>query len=405
MKFLRDALDKLHPDFVEGGKYEKFYAFYEMADTFLFTPGEVTKRGAHVRDFLDQKRMMIMVALALGPAMLFGVFNAGYQAHKAVADMGAAPRDDWQTAIFTGMGFSVGTPEDILACVLYGLVYFIPIFIVVHAVGGMWEALFAAVRKHEINEGFLVTGALFPLIVPPTIPLWQVALGITFGVVVGKELFGGTGRNILNPALTGRAFLFFAYPAAISGDKVWIPASDAFSGATWLGVGATEGMPAIEQGVTLMDAFLGFVPGSIGEVSALACLLGLGLLLVTRVASWEVVVGIFAGTIGVTLLLNGIGSETNPMFDMPFYWHMVLGGWAFGTAFMATDPVSSAYTWQGKLAYGFFIGVLVILIRVVNPAYPEGMMLAILFMNLFAPLFDHFVVQSNIKRRAARYAA
>ncbi len=405
MKFLRDIFDKLHPDFAHGGKFEKFYALYEMADTFLFTPGEVTKRGAHVRDFLDQKRMMIMVAIALGPAMLFGVYNAGFQAHKAVGSLGAAPRDDWQTGLFTGMGFEVGTPDDLMACVLYGLVYFVPIFLVVHIVGGLWEALFAMVRKHEINEGFLVTGALFPLIVPATIPLWQVALGITFGVVVGKELFGGTGRNILNPALTGRAFLFFAYPAAISGDKVWVAASDAYSGATPLGVGAIEGLPGIEQGVTLMDAFLGFVPGSIGEVSALACLLGLLLLLVTRVASWEVIVGIFAGTILITLGLNGIGSDTNPMFGIPFWWHMVLGGWAFGAAFMATDPVSSAYTWQGKLAYGFFIGVLVILIRVVNPAYPEGMMLAILFMNLFAPLFDHFVVQANIKRRAARYAA
>ncbi|MCP4806669.1 MAG: NADH:ubiquinone reductase (Na(+)-transporting) subunit B [Proteobacteria bacterium] len=401
MKFLRDKLDAVEPLFLKGGKLEQWYALFEMADTFLFTPGLVTEKGAHIRDYLDQKRMMITVAFALGPAMMFGVYNIGYQAAVA-SEAGAELRTDWQTELFTSMGFVLQSGDHV-ANVMYGLAYFIPIFLVVHIVGGFWEGLFATVRKHEINEGFLVTGALFPLLCPPTIPLWQVALGITFGVVVGKELFGGTGRNVLNPALTGRAFLFFAYPAEISGDKVWIAAADSWSGATHLGSAAvTEGYLATQN---WMDAFIGFVPGSIGEVSAVACLAGALLLIVTRVGSWHVIVAGLVGTACMAFLLNAIGSETNPMFDVPFHWHIVLGGYAFGLAFMATDPVSSSYTCQGKLAYGFLIGVLVVLIRVVNPAYPEGMMLAILFMNLFAPLLDHFVVQRNIKRRLARYAA
>jgi len=401
MKFLRDKLDAVEPLFHKGGKLEKLYPLYEAGDTFLFTPGSVTKAGAHVRDFLDQKRMMITVAMALGPAAAFGIWNIGNQALGAHA-AGAGLRDDWQTELFLAMGQATD-PTDILACVLYGLCYFVPIFLVVHIVGGFWEVLFATVRKHEVNEGFLVTGALFPLICPATIPLWQVALGITFGVVVGKELFGGVGRNVLNPALTGRAFLFFAYPGQISGDKVWIPAEDAWSGATPLGDAALAGMDAVQ--VTWMDAFLGFVPGSIGEVSALACFAGMGLLLMTKVGSWRIVAGGFVGTALAAIVLNAIGSDTNPMFEIPFWWHYVLGGWAFGLAFMATDPVSAAYTKEGKLAYGFLIGVLVVLVRVVNPAYPEGMMLAILFMNLFSPLLDHYVVQANIKRRMARYAA
>ena len=401
MKFLRDKLDALEPLFHKGGKLEKFYPMFEMADTFLFTPGSVTRGGAHVRDFLDQKRMMITVAMALGPAAAWGVYNVGYQALSA-HEAGAGLRDDWQTELFLAMG-QAADPSDLLACVLYGLCYFVPIFLVVHIVGGLWEVLFATVRKHEINEGFLVTGALFPLICPPTIPLWQVALGITFGVVVGKELFGGVGRNVLNPALTGRAFLFFAYPGQISGDKVWVPAEDAWSGATPLGDAALGGMDAVQ--VTFFDALVGWTPGSIGEVSAVACFLGMGLLLVTKVGSWRIVASGFAGTALMAIVLNVIGSDTNPMFEMPFWWHYVVGGWAFGLAFMATDPVSAAYTKQGKIAYGFLIGVLVVLIRVVNPAYPEGMMLAILFMNLFSPLLDHWVVQANIKRRMARYAA
>ena len=405
MQFLRDQLDKVEPLVHKGGKFEKFYALYEAADTFLFTPGEVTKGGAHVRDFLDQKRLMITVAMALGPAALMAIWNTGYQANLAIATQGAEPRDDFQTGIYAALGLA-HDPNDLLACFILGLCYFVPIFIVVHAVGGIWELLFALVRGHEINEGFLVTGALFPLILPATIPLWQVALGITFGVVVGKEVFGGVGMNVLNPALTGRAFLFFAYPAEISGE-VWVAVADtdAYSGATALAIAAESGMVAVTETVSWGQAFFGVIPGSMGETSTLACLIGASLLIATRVGSWQTMVGVVGGTIATSFLLNGIGSDTNPMFEVPFWWHMVLGGWAFGAVFMATDPVSSAFTAKGKLIYGFFIGVVVILVRVVNPAYPEGMMLAILFMNLFAPFIDHFFVQANIKRRTARYLA
>ena len=403
MKLLRNQLDAVAPQFHKGGKLERFYALYEMADTFLFTPGEVTKGGAHVRDFLDQKRLMITVAFALGPCLLMAVWNTGYQANLAISEMGAVPRDDWQTSLFSAMGFA-HDPANLAACVVLGLCYFVPIFLVVHIVGGLWEGLFSVVRGHEINEGFLVTGALFPLILPPTIPLWQVALGISFGVVIGKEVFGGVGMNVLNPALTGRAFLFFAYPAAISGE-VWVAVADtdAYSGATWLAVAAESGLAAVQEGVSFMDAFIGIIPGSMGETSTLACLMGAGMLIVTRVGAWQTMAGVVAGSIGCAFLLNGVGSETNPMFELPFWWHMVLGGWAFGMVYMATDPVSSAFTSRGKLIYGFGIGVMVILVRVVNPAYPEGMMRAILFMNLFAPFIDHWFVQANVKRRMARY--
>jgi Na+-transporting NADH:ubiquinone oxidoreductase subunit B len=268
--------------------------------------------------------------------------------------------------------------------------------------------VFAVIRKHEINEGFLVTGMLFPLILPPTIPLWQVALGIAFGVVVGKEIFGGTGMNILNPALTSRAFLFFAYPGQISGDRVWtsaVTSPDGVSGATWLAEAAVRGPEALTQGVTWWDAFIGLVPGSMGETSTLACLIGAAVLILSGIGSWRIMVSVVAGSFAMVSLLTAVGSTTNPLFNVPFEWHIVLGGWAFGTVFMATDPVSASHTNPGKYVYGFLIGVLAILIRVVNPAYPEGMMLAILFMNLFASFIDHFFVQANIKRRRARYAA
>ena len=404
MQFLRNALDSVAPMFEKGGKLHKFHALYEMPDTFLFTPGEVTKAGAHVRDGLDLKRMMIMVAIALQPCFFMASWNTGYQANLAISN-GAQPLADFNTAIFTMLGFS-HDPESFLANLIYGMCYFVPIFAVTQAAGGTVEVITSIVRKHEINEGFLVTGSLFPLILPPTIPLWQVAVGIIFGVLIGKEIFGGTGMNVLNPALTARAFLFFAYPAQISGDQVWIAANtavDGLSGATWLGKAALDG--AALDNLAWFDAFIGLVPGSMGETSALACLMGAGLLLATRVASWQTMAGVTAGTVVMAMVLNGFGSETNPMFGMQFWWHMVLGGWAFGMVFMATDPVSSAFTAKGKWAYGIGIGVVVVLVRVVNPAYPEGMMLAILFMNLFAPFFDHIVVQGNIKRRLARNVA
>lgn len=290
---------------------------------------------------------------------------------------------------------------------LLGATYFLPIYATVFLVGGFWEVLFCMVRKHEVNEGFFVTSILFALIVPPTLPLWQAALGITFGVVVAKEIFGGTGRNFLNPALAGRAFLFFAYPAQISGDVVWT-AADGFSGATALSQWAHGGSGALINNITgapitWMDAFIGNIPGSIGEVSTLALMIGAAMIVYMRIASWRIIAGVMIGMIAVSTLFNVVGSDTNPMFNMPWHWHLVLGGFAFGMFFMATDPVSASFTNKGKWWYGILIGAMCVMIRVVNPAYPEGMMLAILFANLFAPLFDHVVIEKNIKRRLARY--
>ena len=393
--------------FGKGGPLERLYPLWEANDTILFTPGSVTKGAAHVRDALDLKRLMITVVMALVPCILFGVYNIGYQAHLAI-EGGAVPLDNWQTVVLQFLGLQMRS-DSIMSCVVHGLLYYLPVLAITGAIGGNIEAASAIIRKHEINEGFLVTWMLFPLILPPTIPLWQVALGISFGVIIGKEIFGGTGMNILNPALTSRAFLFFAYPAQMSGDRVWIAADtsvDGASGATWLATAATGGVEALTSGaVTWWDAFLGFVPGSMGETSTLACLLGAVLLIVTGVGSWRIMAGLIVGSFLTTELLNLVGSETNPLMNMPFHWQFVLGGWAFGMVFMATDPVSAAHSTAGKYIYGFLIGVLAILIRVVNPAYPEGMMLAILFMNLFASFIDYWVIQANVKRRMARYAA
>jgi Na+-transporting NADH:ubiquinone oxidoreductase subunit B len=360
-----------------------------------------------VRDALDLKRMMITVVAALFPTVLMACYNTGLQAYRAIA-AGATPLENWQTSVFQWMGFTFD--GSLGSCFTYGALYFIPVIAVTFAAGGTIEVIFAIVRQHEINEGFFVTGFLVPLILPPTIPLWQVAVGTAFGVLIGKEVFGGTGMNILNPALTIRAFLFFAYPAEISGDKPWIAANfvgvDGFSGATWLSRATVEGPAALGNfgNEVWWDAFLGFIPGSMGETSAALCLFGAVVLIATRIGSWRTMAGVTIGTIAMVLVLNLIGSDTNPFFGVPFWWHMVLGGWAFGMVFMATDPVSSAYTLKGKWVYGLGIGVLVVLVRVVNPAYPEGMMLAILFMNMFAPFIDYFVVQGNIKRRLARHA-
>ena len=407
MQFLRSIFDSQAHHFEKGGKLEIAYPVYEMVDTFMFTPGTVTKGASHVRDGLDLKRMMMTVVIALIPCVFMAMYNTGYQAHLAISQ-GALPLDTWQTGVAQWLGYGAWDPADMLACVVHGALYYLPVLIVTFGVGGGCEALFSVVRRHDINEGFLVTGMLFPLILPPTIPLWQVAMGITFGVIVGKEIFGGTGMNILNPALTARAFLFFAYPAQISGDKVWIAADtsvDGASGATWLAEAAVVGQAALTQGVEWWDAFWGLVPGSMGETSAAACLFGAVVLILSRVGSWRIMLGVVLGSYLTTLMLNAVGSETNLLLNVPFEWHFVLGGWAFGLVFMATDPVSAAHSETGRYIYGFLIGVLAILIRVVNPAYPEGMMLAILFMNLFAALIDHFVVQANVKRRRARYAA
>ncbi|MCB1056350.1 MAG: NADH:ubiquinone reductase (Na(+)-transporting) subunit B [Acidobacteria bacterium] len=409
MKGLRALLDRQGKLFHKGGKLEKLFPLWEAQDTFLYTPGETTHGPSHVRDALDLKRMMITVVIALIPAILMAMYNTGFQAAKAIAN-GAAPLDSWQTTLFLRlMGEKALDPSNVLACFVHGAFYFIPVLLVAFIFGGGCESLFAIIRKHDINEGYLVTGFLFPLTLPPTIPLWQVALGALFGVVIGKEIFGGTGMNILNPALVSRAFLFFAYPGQISGDAVWIAAktsADGYSGATWLAEAAVHGPAALASGaVTWWDAFIGLIPGSMGETSAAACLFGAIVLVVTGVGSWRILLGVFAGSIGTAMLLNAVGSDTNPLFAVPFWWHLVLGGWAFGTVFMATEPVTASHSKVGMYWYGLFTGILAILIRVVNPAYPEGMMLAILFMNLFAALIDHFVVQANIKRRRARYAA
>jgi Na+-transporting NADH:ubiquinone oxidoreductase subunit B len=407
MRFLRKLLDAQGKIFEKGGKLEKFYPMFEAMETLAFTTGKVTRGTIHIRDGLDLKRMMITVVVALMPCVVWAMYNTGLQSHVAMA-AGAVPLDSWQSAAFAAMGLEHTTA--FLPSLVFGALHFLPIFIVGFAVGGTIEVVFAIVRKHEVNEGFFVTGFLLPLTLPPTIPLWQVALGVAFGVVIGKEVFGGTGMNILNPALTARAFLFFAYPAAISGDFAWIAADfakvDGFSGATLLAKAAVEpGVLGAMAGPDWMNNFYGFTSGSMGETSALFCVIGAAILILTRIGAWQTMAGIVVGTIGMSLLLNGIGSETNPMFAVPFYWHMVLGGWALGTVFMATDPVSSPFASKGKLIYGFFIGLLVVLVRVVNPAYPEGMMLSILFMNLFAPVIDHFFIKANIKRRLARHGA
>lgn len=400
MKFLRNFLDRQLPLFEKGGKYEKYYSVYEMIDTFLYTPGEITKESTHVKDSIDLKRMMITVVIALIPCIFFSMFNTGYQANFGISELGQTTVAGWRGGIIDLLGIGYD-PQSILANILHGALYFVPLLIISYIVGGFWEGLFAIVRGHEINEGFLVTGVLFPLILPPTMPLWQAALGISFGVVFGKEVFGGVGKNFLNPALTGRAFLFFAYPARISGDAVWI-AADGFSGATPLSAAAAGGLQAVEKSVTWIDAFIGMIPGSMGETSTLACLIGAVILIVTGIASWRIMLSILISAFCVGFLFNSMGSETNAMFSITPSWHLVLGGFAFGLVFMATDPVSAAMTRTGQWIYGVLIGCMVILIRVVNPAFPEGMMLAILFGNVWAPVIDYYVVKANIKRRILR---
>ena len=395
---LRKTLDKYEPHFHRGGKWERFYALYEAIDTALYKPADVTKNGAHVRDGIDLKRVMITVWIATFPTMFFGMWNVGYQANSIMADLGMASQEGWRGAFIALLaGYNA---ESVWDNMIHGAAYFLPIYMTTFIVGGFWEVLFASVRKHEVNEGFFVSSILFALCCPPDLPLWMVALGISFGIVIGKEVFGGTGKNFLNPALTGRAFLYFAYPAYMSGDAVWT-AVDGYTGATMLSVAASEGMAGLTESIAWSDAFLGTIQGSIGETSTLAILFGAALLLTMRIASWRIMAGVLLGSGLLSILFNSIESS-NPMFALPFYWHWVIGGFAFGTVFMATDPVSASVTNTGKFYYGALIGVMVILIRVVNPAFPEGIMLAILFANLFAPLIDHFVVQSNVDRRLAR---
>ena len=402
---LRRLLDRIHAHVEKGARFEQLYAAYEAVDTLLYSPGLTTRTASHVRDGLDLKRMMSFVIVALIPCVLVAVYNTGYQANLAIS-LGAAPLDDWQSALFVGLGGDFD-PGSAPFCWLLGALYFMPVLLVCYGVGLGIEVVSAALRGHEVSEGFLVTGMLIPLTLPPSIPLWQVGLGTAFGVIIGKEVFGGTGMNFLNPALVARAFLFFAYPADISGDGPWIAADfldvDSFTGATLLAQAAVSSEAL--AGASWQQAFLGWTPGSMGETSALACLIGAGFLILTRVGSWRTMAGVTLGTFLMAGLLNWAGSGTNPMFAVPFHWHIVLGGWALGTVFMATDPVSSSFTDGGRWLYGMGIGVLTVLVRVVNPAYPEGMMLAILFMNMFAPLIDYFAIQRNIRRRLARAAA
>ncbi len=401
---LQLALDRQRPAFSKGGRYERFAVLYEVIDGFLFTPSTVALNAPHIRDGLDLKRLMVYVDVAVIPCVVMALYNTGFQANTAMAAMGIEEIPNWRGSVLSVLGIGYD-PSSIWQCMWHGLVYFLPIYIVTLVFGGLWEVVFAAIRNHEVNEGFLVTSLLFMLTLPPGIPLWQVAVGISFGVVVGKEVFGGTGKNFLNPALVGRAFLFFANPAQISGDSVWT-AVDGFTGATPLTLGVAGGVQAIQDaGITWTQSFLGTIQGSLGSTSTLACLLGAIFLIYTRVASWRIMSGVFLGMVGTSLLFNAFAGPDNPGYGLPWYWHMALGGFAFGTVFMATCPISASMTNAGRWIYGVLIGFMTVLIRVANPAYPEGIMLAILFGNVFAPLIDYGVIQANIRRRVARQTA
>ncbi len=387
MKALRNFLDKIKPRFEKGGKFEKLHSTFEAFESFLYVPNRVTSIGSHIRDANDSKRTMIVVVLALVPALLFGMWNIGYQHNLSVG----VNDIDWLSGLWPNLW--------------HGFLVLFPLIVVAYVAGLGTEFVFAQIRGHEVAEGFLVSGILIPLIMPPDVPLWMVAVATIFAVIFGKEVFGGTGMNILNPALTARAFLFFAYPKNMSGDKVWITdQGDAVSGATPLG-DALASTTTPGSSLTLpdtMDMFYGFLPGSIGETSTLAILIGAVILIFTGMASWRIMLSVFAGGLLMGYIFNLTGS-TAYMQISPLD-HMVMGGFAFGAVFMATDPVTASQTKKGKYIYGFLIGFFAIMVRVINPAYPEGMMLAILLMNVFAPLIDHYVIQVNIKRRRKRWA-
>ena len=380
MKLFKNILNSVKPHFEKGGKLEKLYPAYDAFETFLFVPDHTSHSGAHIRDAIDLKRTMFTVVLALLPALVFGMWNVGYQHFLALG---------------------VTTP-DLMESLLYGAVKVLPMIAVSYGVGLGIEFAFAISRGHSVNEGYLVTGLLIPMIMPADLPLWMLAIAVVFAVVIGKEVFGGTGMNIMNPALIARAFLFFAYPTMMSGDKVWISlggekAVDGFSGATPLANAIEGGVNTIPS---IMDSFIGIIPGSVAETSGLAILIGAALLLISGIASWRVMTGMFLGGYAMGLIFNACA--VNPFMEVPAIQQIVMGGFLFGMVFMATDPVSAAQTNRGKWIYGFLTGLLGILIRVVNPAYPEGVMMAILFMNIMAPLVDHYVVAANIKRRMKR---
>jgi Na+-transporting NADH:ubiquinone oxidoreductase subunit B len=406
MRALRAFLDRQAHHFERGGKYERYYPLWEAVDTFFYTPPTVTTTGAHVRDAMDLKRMMMLVVLSTLPCVFMAMYNTGLQANLALDPGKAGQLVGWRHDVLAWLGVGYD-PRSLVAGTVHGALYFLPLYAITMVVGLAWEVLFAIVRKVEVNEGFFVTGLLFPLTLPPETPLWQAAVGISFGVVIAKEVFGGTGMNFINPALAGRAFLFFAYPVEISGDRVWTAldpalAVDGFSGATVLSQVRTMTGPIEATGLSWWNAFIGLEPGSLGETSALACLVGALIIAFTGVGSWRIMAGGVLGTIGMALLLNAIGSHTNAAFSVPFWWHMVAGGWAFGMAFMATDPVTAPYTDGGRWVYGLLIGAFVVLVRVVNPAYPESMMLVILFMNVMAPVIDTVAIKRTIARRKRR---
>jgi Na+-transporting NADH:ubiquinone oxidoreductase subunit B len=396
-------MERIRPAFEEDGRLHRLYPLYEALDTFLYATGDVTRVSPHVRDSVDLKRIMITVVVSLMPCVFMAIWNTGYQANSAMQVMGFDSPPGWRGEMMAGIGCD---PSSFWSNFLHGALYFLPVYIVCMLAGGAWEVVFAVTRRHEISEGFLVTGLLFPLTLPPQVPLWQVAVGISFGVVIAKELFGGTGRNFLNPALSARAYLFFAHPTEMTGDSVWT-AVDGFTSATPLtAMGSADvatGMQAIH--VSWSDAFLGRCPGSMGETSVVACLIGVAVLVVTGVASWRIMLSMLIGGMACASVFWAVGSDSNAMFQLAPHWHLVIGSFAFGLVFMATDPVSAAQTETGRWIYGFLIGTLCILVRVVNPAYPEGVMLAILLGNVFAPLIDYFVVAANIRRRVARNAS
>lgn len=398
MKVLRNFLDRQARHFSQEGRLARLHPLFEALDTILYTPGTVTAAAPHVRDAMDLKRMMLTVILALIPTVIMALYNTGLQANLALQQLGQTSVAGWRGAALAFLGIGIH-PDSIISNVLHGALYFFPIYLITMAAGGFWEVLFAVIRRHPVAEGFLVTGLIFALILPPNIPLWQVALGVSFGVVIGKEVFGGVGMNILNPAAVGRTFLYFAYPGQMSGDSVWV-AVDSYSSATLL---AEFADPTLVPSYTLGDAFWGFIPGSLGETSTLACLIGAVILIVTRVGSWRIMLGCVLGLVATALMFNMVGSDTNPMFQLSPLWQFVTGGFIFGTVYMATDPVSAAHTQQGLYWYGFLIGGLTVLIRVVNIGYPEGIVLAILFANVFAPAIDKIFVRRNIKRRQFSY--
>jgi len=406
--------DKIHDRlFAKGKPLAFFYPLFEAADSFFCTPTTTTSGSCHIRDCNDYKRMMITVIFALVPCFVAGLFNLGYQANLATSETGILQTDwhgsllSWINAIVPQLG--VFDKSSYPGCFVFGLVYWFPIYVVTMAVGLFWELIFASVYKHDVNEGFFVTGFIFPLILPPTVPLWQVAVSISFGVVVGKEIFGGTGRNFLNPALVARAFLFFSYSHTLTGDQVWRVAVDGLSKATPLACASKGGLEAIQSsGYTALQSFLGVIPGSIGETSTLACLIGMTFLLVVGVISWRVVLFMFIGGTGAAWAFTFCSPETiaaYPALGLGPMWHFILGGFAFGMVFMATDPVTAAATHVGQIIYGLIVGALVVVVRAFNPAYPEGVMLVVLFGNCFAPALDHFVVAANIRRRQKRLEA